>query len=300
MVGIKRSRLLATTIGLVLASLLLLFPGGIANAQEYRFSVDTESVWVYVQEDGSADIVYEVTYTCDPGAHPIDIADIGLPNDYYDLSTARATINGQSVSGIYKSEWLDTGVEIHLGSNTILPGQTGTMYLEINNPHMVYQDSQDEEYASVRFYPHYYDSQNAHGTTYLQVTIYFPPGVQPDETRYHDTEFTEATVLDGRPVMTWIDEQARPDRQYQFGVSFPKKYVRQVYAAPTVDLGSIIGGIFTTLFSTMLPLTICGGILIWIILGAIIGSARARRRRLDYMPPLLSVEGCPDRGCPTP
>lgn len=291
MVGIRRSRLLATAIGLLLASLLLFQPFQIAHAQDYRFSVDSNFVWAYIEEDGSTDIVYDITYTCDPGAHPIDIVDIGLPNDSYDLSTARATIDGQPVTDIRKSEWVETGVEIHLGSNTIAPGQTGTVHLEINNPRMVYQDSQDEEYASVRFYPHYYDSASVHGTTYLQVTIYFPPGVQPDETRYHDQEFTEAAVLDGRPVMTWINEQARPDRQYQFGVSFPKKYVREVYTEPRADVGSAIGGLFTLLFNTMLPLTICGGILLWIIVGAIIGSARARRRRLDYMPPLLSVEG---------
>jgi hypothetical protein len=291
MVRARHQRLVRLLTGLFLASLLFVFPGGIAQAQDYRFSMDSNLVWVYIEEDASINIIYDITYTCDPGAHPIDIVDIGLPNDYYDLSSATATINDQPVTGIYKSEWLDTGVEIHLGNNTIMPGQTGTVHLEINNPHMVYQDKEDQDYASVRFYPHYYDSANVHGTTFLRLSIYFPPGVQPDETRYHDQQFTEADIVDGRPVMTWIVEQARPDQQYQFGVSFPKKYVKEVYTEPALDFGKMIGGLFTLLFDTLLPLTICGGILAWVVIGGVIGSLRARSRRLDYMPPLLSVEG---------
>jgi len=275
---------------LLLAILVLILPGGVAYGQDYSFTVDSMHVEVYIQEDSSVDIVYDITYTNDPGAHVIDIADVGLPNDYYDLSSATATINGQPVSGIYESEWLDTGVEVHLGANQILPGETGTLHLEISNPHMVYQDTEDETYASVRFYPHYYEN-TGHGTTDLQLTIYFPPGVQPGETRYHDQEFTQAFFEGDRPVMTWVIPDARADRQYQFGVSFPQQYVQEVYAEPTPDVLGSIFGLVGALFGTLLPFTICGGVLFWIILGAIVGSRRRRKRLMDYMPPLVSVEG---------
>jgi hypothetical protein len=286
----KRSQPLRLLAGLLLAGLLLGLFGAVAQAQDYGFSMDQNFVSVYIQEDSSVDIVYDMTFTCDPGAHPIDIVDVGLPNDYYDLSSATATIDGQPVSGIYKSEWLDTGVEVHLGSNQIDPGETGTLHLEINNPHMVYPDTEDEEYASVRFYPHYYD-ESAHGTTYLKLSIYFPPGVQPDETRYHDQEFTEADIVGDRPVMIWVIEQARPDRQYQFGVSFPKTYVREVYEPPKVDLIGAIFGLIGAVAGASLPLLICGGFALWIIVGMVVGARRRSTRLMDYMPPLLSVEG---------
>jgi hypothetical protein len=290
MVGIGRSKALRLAVALILTALILSIPLQAALAQDYSFSVDSNISSVYVQEDGSIDIVYDITYTNDPGAHVIDIADVGLPNDYYDLSTARATINGQPVTGIYKSEWLETGVEIHLGSNQILPGQTGTLHLEINNPHMVYQDDQDEEYASVRFYPHYYEG-TGHGTTYLRVSFYFPPGVSPDETRYHDQEFTEAYTEGDRQVMVWINPEARADQEYQFGVSFPKTYVTEVYAKPAFDFVGSIFGLIGALFGTLLPFTICGGIALWVIIGIIVGARRQKSRLMDYMPPLVSVEG---------
>jgi hypothetical protein len=290
MVDTRRLCSLRPVVTLLLAVLLLASPAQPVQAQDYSFTVDRNVSSVYILEDGSVDIVYDITFTNDPGAHVIDIVDIGMPNEYYDLSSAQATIGGQPVTGIYKSEWLDTGVEIHLGSNQILPGETGTVHLEINDPHMVYQDDEDPEYASVRFYPHYY-AETGHGTTYLQVSFYFPPGVQPDETRYHDQEFTEAYVEGDRPVMTWINAEARADERYQFGVSFPKRYVNQVYTKPAFDIGGAILGVIGALFGSLLPLTICGGIALWFILGAVVGTLRRRKRLMDYMPPMVSVEG---------
>jgi hypothetical protein len=290
MVVQRRSRFARLVVGLFLTALIFVLPVQTAVAQDYSFTVDSNFSSVYVQDDGSVDIIYDITYTCDPGAHIIDIVDIGLPNDYYDLSSATATIDGKPVIGIYESEWLDTGVEIHLGSNDIQPGETGTVHLEINNPHMVYQDDDDEEYASVRFYPHYYQG-TGHGATYLRVSFYFPPGVQPEESRYHEQEFTEAAVEDDRIVMTWVNAEARADRQYQFGISFPKKYVSQVYTKPAFDFVGTILGVVGALFGSLLPLTICGGFALWVILGAVIGSVRRRKRLMDYMPPLVSVEG---------
>ena len=290
MVGKGRSRVLSLAVGLLLTAVMLVLPLQTALAQDYSFTVDSNLISVYIQEDSSVDIVYDITFTIDPGAHVGDIVDIGLPNDYYDLDSATATIDGKPVAGIYESEWLDTGVEIHLGSNQIAPGDSGTVHLEINNPHMVYQDEQDVAYGSVRFYPHYYEG-TAHGTTYLRVNIYFPPGVLPEESRYHDQEFTEAAVEGDRIVMTWVNSEARADQQYQFGVSFPKKYVREVYTKPAFDVGGAIVGLIGALFGSLLPLTICGGVGLWIILGMVVGSVRRRKRLMDYMPPLVSVEG---------
>jgi hypothetical protein len=110
--------------------------------------------------------------------------------------------------------------------------QTANKLIVANNPHMVYPDAEDEAYASVEFSPTWFGSEYTHGATYLQVSIYFPPGVSPDENRYHREEFTEARMEGDTPVMIWINESAEPDRQYMFGVSFPKKYVNQVFPAP--------------------------------------------------------------------
>ena len=72
----------------VCAMLVTALPG--AWAQDYRFSLDRNISHVIVNRDGSADIEYWLTYTCDSGAHPIDIIDVGLPKRGYNLSSAQA------------------------------------------------------------------------------------------------------------------------------------------------------------------------------------------------------------------
>ena len=61
-----------------------------ALAQDYSFSLDRNISHVIVNRDGSIDVEYWLTFTCDPGAHPIDIVDVGLPKRGYDLSSAQA------------------------------------------------------------------------------------------------------------------------------------------------------------------------------------------------------------------
>ena len=70
----------------MLVALAVVVPG--AWAQEYKFSLDRNISHVIVNRDGSADIEYWLTYTCAMGAHPIDIIDVGLPNDSYRLDTS--------------------------------------------------------------------------------------------------------------------------------------------------------------------------------------------------------------------
>ena len=76
MVGIGRSRVFKLAVALSLAAVTLAVLFGAALAQDYSFQVNSNLVSVYVQEDSSLDIVYDITFTNDPGAHIIDIVDI--------------------------------------------------------------------------------------------------------------------------------------------------------------------------------------------------------------------------------
>ncbi|NIS62493.1 MAG: hypothetical protein GTO13_17865, partial [Proteobacteria bacterium] len=228
-----RAKVLRWGLPFVLAVVLtLIAPVGGAQAQDYSFTVDRNIVAVHVKRDGSIDIEYWITFSVDPGAPPIDVVDVGFPNEYYNSSSVTADIDGVPITTISRSPALRIGVRARLGPHAIPAGGTGTFHLAANNPHMVYPDTEDETYASMEFSPTWYGSRYTHGTTHLEVTIYFPPGVGPDETRYHRKKFTEARMEGDTPVMTWTNSRAQPDRQYMFGVSFPKRYVSRVFPAP--------------------------------------------------------------------
>lgn len=267
-------------------------------AQEYRFTLDRNLSHVIVNQDGSADIEYWLTFTCDPGAHEIDIVDVGLPNKSYNLGSAQAAFISPDgvespLSDIRRSEWLDVGVEIHLREHTIQPGEQGTVYLRINVGEMVYPDSSDETYASLRFTPHYYDSANVHGTTELEIHFYFPAGVTPEETRYHEREFDETDLIDDRLVFIYLYPDASGSKPYPHGISFPRSAVDVVNKAPVaVGTGSSGGGATVARWLDNLAECGCPGLFILLVFGIMGWSVFwNKRRKLKYLPPALSVEG---------
>ena len=259
-----------------------------ALAQDLSFSLDKNISHVYINKDGSADIEYELAFTCDLGADAIDIVDVGMPNESYELSTAVATINGRPVSKIAVSEYVKPGIEVHLGKYAIQRGKTGTVRVRINVEKMVYPDSKDDAYASVEFSPTWFGSKYVHGTTYLQVNFHFPPGVTSEETRWHYNEFTSWDMQDDRIVFTWTNEAADGSKQYKYGVSFPRKYVDMVYKPPAFST-LILGQIRDVVCNV--PLCIFFGFFAIWISASVLGGVRSRRRKLKYLPPTLSVEG---------
>lgn len=270
-------------IALLALSLSVLAP--IAVAQNYRFNVQENRVDLYINQNGTVQIVYDLTFANDPSASPIDVVDVGLPNDTYRLSEIRASLDGANLSNISESPYVDHGVAVDLGSHDIRPGQTGTLHVEATVRDMLYQDTDDDEYASIEFSPTWFDSQFVRGTTRLEVNFHFPPGLTSEEPRYHDQEFTEAYFENDRVVYSWVNDGASGSKQYTFGASFPKNYVAEgvVQKAPafTFNFGALCS-------SPIWWFVLFGGG--WAFL-AFLGSRTQKRRKMQYLPPALAVEG---------
>jgi hypothetical protein len=269
---------------LAVLGLVLLAPA--ALAQNLRFTLDENRVNLYLNSDGTVLIVYDMTFTCDLGADPITDVDIGMPNGSYSLADARASVDGTPLTNITKSPYVNPGVAVGLGSHAIRPGQTGTLHVEVPVQNMFYQDSKDPEYASIEFAPHYYGSDFVHGTTLLEVTFHFPPGVTSEEPRYHGQQFSTAGFDDSeRAFYTWTNNNASGSQKYQFGASFPKKYlaegVVQKPPAFNLNLGSLCA-------SPVLWFVVIGGGMAGL---AFLGSASQKQRKMQYLPPSLGVEG---------
>ncbi len=273
---------------------ILLLPLGIL-AQTYSFTVDKNYSALYINEDGTCTVSYEIQFTCDSYADAIDIVDIGMPNEWYDLGSAQASIDGHALGTVRPSEYVHPGVEIPLSAYEIAPGETGTLIFSINVQYMLFPDDEDDEYVSVKFSPTWYGSDYAHGTTELLVYFIFPPGVQPDEPRYHEAKFSDAAVdSSGRVWYLYRRSAASPSSQYIYGVSFPKEYVPEeaiVTETPhKFSFGEAIGSFFAGLLSLIggsCPCIIIGFFIFLIVIGAI----NASKRKMKYLPPALSVEG---------
>jgi hypothetical protein len=280
----KRTARVAVAAALV-AVLLLAIMGPAVLAQNYSFNLSKNIVNLFINGDGTVQIVYDLTFANDPGAPPIDVVDIGMPNSTYQLSQITASVGGAALTNISNSPYVKPGIAVDLGSHAIPPGQTGTLHVVATVTNMIYQDTQDSTYASIEFAPTWFGSQFVHGVTNLEVSFHFPPGVTSQEPRYHGQAFTSASIQDDRVVYTWIDTSASGSQKYVFGASFPQKYlaagVVQKTPAFTFNLGAVCSSPF------WLFLLFGGG---WALL-AVLGSRSQKRRKMQYMPPSLAVEG---------
>jgi len=278
---------------LALLTALVLFLGAVpAYAQSYSFQLEQEVVDVFLQSDGTYRLVYSFLFANDPGVSPIDYVDVGLPTEDYDLGSVRASVDGQPLSDIAPSPYVKPGVAVGLGSQSIPAGRSGTVLVEIGRVGGVLYPADQQGYASAKFSPTWFDSQFVHGSTDLTVTFHLPPGVQPEEPRWHAPEGgwpaqDPATGFDseGRIVYTWRDTSARGDTQYTFGASFPASYVPAgaVLTPPPFDWTVIVSGLVSAL-ACLAP----AGFFILIVALILVAG---RRSKLAYLPPKISVEG---------
>jgi hypothetical protein len=282
---------------LLLLGVLFAFPIGV-SAQSYSFSVPVENVEVYWNADGSLTIDYTFVFDNDSGADAIDYVDVGVPNSDYDLGSVTAEVNGGRVTDIQESPYVDPGVAIGLGPASIRGGQRGTVHVRIGRVHRVlYPDDNDSNYASAVFSPTWFDSSFVHGTTDLTVTYHLPPGVQPDDPRYHlpgnwpgADEPDSFLDSEGRVAYRWRSTAANATTQYKFGASFPAAVVPEsaiVHQSAIEKFFQSIGPVLEAL----LPCGCIGGVFVFIVGLGIVGAWSENKRKKQYLPPKISIEG---------
>ncbi len=265
-----------------------------AYAQTYLFQVDSMDVKVYANTDGTSTIDYTIQFTNSTRADPIDYVDIGVPNSNYYISNVSAEIDGASISDIENSEYVSPGVALGLGPRSIPPGKTGIVHTRISNVQKVFYPSTAEgveNYASLEFSPTWFGSQYVTGNTNLSVTIFLPPGVNPDEPRYHSVrggwpgsgEPESGYDDEGRVYYHWNSPDANAHTQYTFGASFPAALI----PADSIVKKSPISFDFEDICCCSVVLAFVASF-IWGIYEAIWG---AKKRKLQYLPPKISVEG---------
>jgi len=275
---------------------LLAMPAGVL-AQDYSYQIPEMNVDVYWNEDGTSSLYYEIYFVNDPGGHRIDYVDLGMPNSYFSDSAVQAEADGVPVSDISSSGFqgggpgVDSGVAIGLGSQTIPPGQSGVVRVYVPRLERVLRgDSQDSAYASAVFAPAWFET--VHGETNLTVTFHLPPGVTPDQPRWHASPqgfaSEPATGIDdqGRITYSWSSAQVPMDRKYDFGASFPSTYVpaEEIY---TTSLSESIGVSAEDFIG--FGFFCCIGL---IVVGSVGLSIRTgQKRKLQYLPPKIAIEG---------
>jgi hypothetical protein len=286
------------TITFILALALGLISSVSAQDAPYYFSVDKEVVNVYWNSDGTQSLDYVWNFTNQPNGHAIEFVDAGMPNSNFDTGTITADVNGAQVS-VSGSDYQGSGsgFAVVMGSSSIPPGGKGVVHVYVGKiTNVLYPDDKDQNYASAVFVPTYFDSQYVSGDTDLTMIFHFPPGVKPEEPRYHPPEGWVGTQepqsgFDNQDRITyiWSAPNANMFSKYKFGASFPKSYVPAdaIVVAPAFDFAGLIG----TLVSSFGNILCCGFFGFMFFGLPIISAIQGRNRKLQYIPPRIAIEG---------
>ncbi len=216
--------------------LALLVAASPIEAQTYSFSVPQLYMQVFVNPDASARIVYDITFQNASFASPIDIVDIGTPHRGYTLSNFRAAVDGQAITDIRTSEYIDVGVEIHLGDHAIRPGQRGTLHVEFTMPDMVYKDVTRDGYASLQMTSTWFDPSLVTGSSDIWIVFHMLPGISPDDVLFQDVAFTDKALFEEHAIVGWRWPAGQATLAYPVGASFPTTGLTRVVEQSLFDL----------------------------------------------------------------
>ncbi|MEJ5314056.1 MAG: hypothetical protein WHS45_06715 [Anaerolinea sp.] len=277
--------------------LFLLFLNTQGNAQSLQFEVTENIVDLYVSPNGVVSIQYVIVFKNSPFGAPIDAIDIGLPTNDYALSNITAQINGAPISRIVESPYVSPGIALELSPEQIIqPGESGTVQVwipEIYN--MLYKTNRvkdvGEAYASFQFSPNSFGKEYVIGNTNFSVTLHLPPGLKPEEPRWFtpkgwpDNPQPESGFdQNGNVFYRWKSSQANSYTQYIFGAAFPARLVDSTALVSEPVISEEAGGAIC--FSIILITFI--GFFVLVIWGV---SQAEKKRKLQYLPPKISIEG---------
>jgi len=293
----KKSRLV---ISFLLIAVMFAFTSRASADSSYLFSLDKEVVQVYWNADGTEALDYQLTFTNDSSGHPIDFVDMGMPNGNFDMNTVKADVAGQAVdTSTSDYQGTGSGFAVVMGGQTIQPGASGTVHVSVGSiTGVLYQDTSSKTDASGDFAPLYFNSQYVHGNTDMTVTFHLPPGVLPQEPRYHSIQGgwpcgdqAPASAYDdqNRITYSWQCASANGSTQYTFGASFPSHYIpaSAIVVPAAFDISGILGWLSSN-GSTFC----CFGFFILLFVGIpLLSSITNRKRKLDYLPPKIQIEG---------
>jgi hypothetical protein len=293
----------------LLLGMALAAPMHSAAQSNYSFSLDKEVVQVTWNANGTESLDYVMAFSNSPGAANIDYVDMGMPNSHFDMNTVQAFVTADMMSEFkvpvstsnYQGSGSGFAVQMSL---PIYPAESGSIHVTVGTiTDVLYKDTTNPTIdASAVFSPTYFNTKFVHGSTDLTVVFHLPPGVQPGEARYHpassnwpgDAAPAIGQDAQGNVTYTWHSTGASGSAQYLFGASFPNKYVpaAAVVVPPLIDFSGISdwfgkltsNGAFWAIFCNVVPWAV-------ILLFVIIGAINARRRKLEYLPPKISIEG---------
>jgi hypothetical protein len=264
---VKKSYFLAVI--LVLSIGLMAF--GTVNAQNIVYSIDHEYSQIFINQDGTIDLTYNITLTVTTGV--INGFYVGqLKSDFTPGQAADQYGNQLHVADATSGS--DYRVDVTL-NQPLTAGQSVWFTVTTNVAGMISNDTQNPGNYGLQFAPQWTDIP----INDVRIQIVLPTDVPANEVATQTLPNGNSTV-DGKYAVYWQIQNLTANEQHFVGVSFPAKYLPNYIPSATSSGFGNLGSL-----ANLLPLIVLPIIAIAVII-AVIGVAR----KSSYASPKVSME----------
>ena len=234
------------------------------EAQNLVYHLEHEWVKIWINQDGTIDLLYDITIVCDEGT--LHWVEIGQPNYDFTIGQAFDENNNEltAVDSSYQSNY-----KVQVDVEDLNAGESVRFNLTTNVGHMIWEDTQNPGNVGMQFTPSWFPVTIDN----LRVKIVSPPGVTESNLKtMTGAEWDNAEYENGNFAVYWERHNLTPGQKYTFGVSFPKEFVQHYEVQPNFlqKYGPWIG--------------------VLIIFGLVVTLVAFAFRKKAYLKPIVSVE----------
>ncbi len=206
----------------ILALIISLTAMSLANAQERVYSFDHQWAQIFINQDGTIDLTYNLTLTLHSGTD-IHAIDIGQPKGDFTIGQA-VDQYGHQLQTSDDSSGSDYRVRVTL-NQPLTAGNTIWFTLTTNVAGMISNDTQNPGNLGMEFAPEWMSVP----INDVRVQIVLPLGVAISDVKTTQNFYNSTSLVEGRLAVYWEKPVLQPNEQFLVGVSFPAKYLPNYY-----------------------------------------------------------------------
>jgi hypothetical protein len=268
----KRFLLIALSVALVFAAFLS------ATAQAWTGTYHLEHEWVkiWINQNGSIDLLYDIQLTLDSG-DTISKVFVGQPKRDFTIGPA-VDEYGLELTASDVSSGSDYKVQVALSWGLAI-GESVKFDLITNVASMLYNDTTNPGNIGMEFTPSWYEAP----VNDLRIEIVLPPNVTAKDVHTTQTAYWNNTAdEDGCVTVYWEKQDLASGEQYPIGISFPAEYLPD-YTPPAkpIDEGAFDASVF------VIAGVVVAAIVVAIVIIAVVFLILSKK---PYTAPKLSME----------
>lgn len=264
---VKRFWVFAVVLAVVVGLTYPYFAGS-AYAQSIVYSVNHQWCQIFINQDGTIDLTYNLTLTVNSGV--VRGFYVGQPTGDFTVGQAFDQY-GNRLQAVPASSGSNYRADVTL-NQPLTGGNTIWFTLTTNVARMIYNDTTNPGNFGMEFAPQWTEDVPISD---VRVQIVLPPGATVNEVKTMPGKFWNSTsTVEGNLAVFWEIPVIQPNQQYLIGVSFPAQYLPNYNPSSGAGLGSYI------------PLLVILPIIAIFVIGLVIYFAR----KSSYTTPKVSIE----------